>query len=271
MKKLVLSVALCSALATAFAAEPYSAIYDEASRVRKVLYSDNLVISVVAYPDRPVMLEFDQSEPILDAAGGTIANWEVAKRGSRLFARPLDEARPTTIVVGTKTRSYVVDLTPGGKVKAPAKFVSKIVITYPTPEVTDEAKSKVTAADIKDGSNPLEESKHSIRNDKYSIEAVSETIDIRPREVFDDGRFTYFRFPENLPVPAIYKSAPGTAEEWLVNSHRDKDYIVVHGIAGLWNLRASGTVLGVFNDAYDPVGIAPTGNTTIQGIKREAR
>lgn len=268
MKKLLLCLAALGALGQALAAEPFKATYDEAARVRKVRYSDNLVISIVGYPDRPMMVEFD--EPVLDAAGGQIANWEVVKRGPRLFARPMDDARPATIVVGTKTRSYVLDLTPG-KAKAPANFVSKIVITYPLPEASGEAKAKAAAADLRNASTPLDEARHTVRNDHYSIEAVSETIDIRPREVFDDGRFTYFRFPENLPVPAIYKSTPGTTEEWLVNSHRDKDYVVVHGIAGLWNLRTSGTVLGIFNDAYDPVGVAPAGDTTIHGVKREAR
>lgn len=270
MKAVLALAAACCLLHAAGAAESYTAVYDEFARVRKVQYSDNLVISVAGYPDHPMMIEFDQNEPILDAAGGAIANWEVVKRGSRLFARPLEGARPTTVVVGTKTRSYVLDLAPGAK-KAPPDFVSKIVVVYPASGTTPEAKAEVTAKDIKEASTPLDESKYGVRNARYSLEVVSETVDIRPREVFDDGRFTYFRFPENLAVPAIYKSTPGTSEEWLVNSHRDGDYIVLHGIAPLWNLRTTGTTLGIFNDAFDPVGLAPSGATTVHGLKREVR
>ena len=268
-------VALAAALAAPAAAGPaYSAKYDHAQRVRTVDYQDNLVLRVVGYGDHPMMIEV--GEPITDAAGGAIANWEITRRGNRLFVRPLAGARATTVVAATKTRSYVLDLVPGGGGRGmPADFVSKIIVQYPPSESELTAKA---AADAKASAEralkertPLTEALAGPRNSSYTIETVSMPIDIRPREVFDDKRFTYFKFPENLPVPAIYKSTPGTQEEWLVNSHRDGDYIVMHGISPLWNLRLSGSVLGVFNEAFDPVGKAAADGSNIHGLKRVVR
>ncbi|WP_179106886.1 TrbG/VirB9 family P-type conjugative transfer protein [Variovorax sp. KK3] len=228
------------------------------------------MLRAVGYPDHPLVLELDPGEPIESGAGGKIANWEVETRGSRLFARPLEGARPTTVLIATRTRSYVLDLVPGSGKGMPADFVSKIVVRMPPPPAK-APEPEIEAKAAKEAATPLSEALSTARNHHYSLEAVSETIDIRPREVFDDGRFTYFRFPENLPIPAIYKSAPGSQDEWLVNSHRDGDYIVVHGVGASWNLRLSGSVLGIFNEAYDPVGIAARAGTTITGLKQELK
>lgn len=265
---------LVTALAgfTCLAAEPYTANYDTASRVRKVEYQDNLVLKAVGYADHPLMLELNPDEPILEVAGGVISNWEVQKKAARLYARPLDDARPTTLMIATKSRSYVLDLVPGKTKGAPSDFVSKIVVTYPAPPEKPKGPDLVAEGKAaRDASTPLEEAKKATRNTRYTMEVVSETVDIRPREVFDDGRFTYFRYPQNLPIPAIYKGVPGTEEEWLVNSHRDGDYIVVQGLGQLWNLRLSGSVLGIFNDAYDPMGVAAESGSTIEGVKRELK
>lgn len=253
-----------------FAQQPYSAVYDESSRIRKVEYKDNLVLRAIGYPDHPMVLELDPDEPIETAAGGKIANWEVEKSGSRFFARPLEGARSATVLITTKSRSYILDLVPGTGKSAPTEFVSKIVVTYlpPPPKPVDPA---IAGAQLKDAATPLDEALKVVRNEEYTLEVVSETIDIRPREVFDDGRFTYFKFPENLPIPAIFKSTPGTNEEWLVNSHRDGEYIVLHGLGPSWNLRLSGSVLGVFNEAFDATGLAAHSGSTIKGLKLEVK
>lgn len=248
---------------------PYRAVYDESSRVRKVEYKDNLVLSAVGFSDHPLVIELDPEEPIDTAAGGKISNWEVEKRASRLFARPLEGARPTTVLITTKSRSYILDLIPAGPKEKPSDFVSKIVMTYPSIAKTPDP--AIEAAAIKDSSSPLQEAMKVVKNESYSLEVVNETVDIRPRELFDDGRFTYFKFPENLPIPAIFKSTPGSKEEWLVNSHRDGDYVVIHGLGESWNLRLSGSLIGIFNDAYDATGVGAAGGSTIKGVKVEVR
>lgn len=271
---LVVAAALTTVSWAHAAGEPYAAVYSESDRVRRVEFKDDLVLQVVGYPDHPILLELDPSEPILGIAGGKVSGWEVEFKGSRLFVRPLDGARNTTVLVASKSRTYILDLVPGTSKMRSASFVSKIIVSYPSaplPAAERVADPVAQAKAVLEETTPLEEAQQAARNQRYSLEVVSEGQDIRPREVFDDGRFTYFRFPDNLPVPTIYKSAPGAKDEWLVNSHRDGDYIVVHGIAPLWNLRLTESVIGVFNDAFDPAGQAAAGDTTITGIKREIR
>lgn len=87
------------------------------------------------------------------------------------------------------------------------------------------------------------------------MELVNTSVDIRPLRVFDDGKFTYFYFPNNTDIPVIYESSPGSKEEWLTNFHKAKDgAIVLHKIAKQWNLRLDKAIIGVFNDGFSSSG-----------------
>jgi type IV secretion system protein VirB9 len=92
-------------------------------------------------------------------------------------------------------------------------------------------------------------------NRNYSMQIVKEDVVIRPKEVFDDGVFTWFLFPKSQSVPVLYKSVPGTKEESVVNFHMEGDYLVAHATAALWNLRLGGSLVGVFNDSFDSTGL----------------
>ena len=47
-----------------------------------------------------------------------------------------------------------------------------------------------------------------------------------PTLVFDDGRFTYFRFPGNRPVPAVFAVLADDSET-VVNTRMQDDLLVV--------------------------------------------
>lgn len=275
------AVALLAVLASiwgvAWAAEPGSVFKERSARVQRVDYKENVVVEIAGYVNTPFVIEFHQDEPIGEVAVPDMAPYELVKKGTRLFVRPTAAPKaPVTMLVTSRTRSYVIDLVAG----APAKFkdrASKVVFTYlgvPAPaRAVPVAAPPVAAAAAPPAAAPAaaELSAAGYRNDNYSLQVVSETVDVRPREAFDDGRFTYFKFPNNIEVPAIYKSTPGTNEEWLVNSHRDGDYRVMHGVAQLWNFRLAGTVLGIFNDSYEPDGVAPKNGTTVRGLDRRIK
>lgn len=112
------------------------------------------------------------------------------------------------------------------------------------------------------------QSHYPYRNANYTMQVVTETVDIRPREAFDDGRFTWLLFPRNQEVPTVYKSVPGTKEEVIVNSHMEGDYLVLHAVAPLWNLRLAGSTVGVFNEAYDAMGASSENKTVFPNIVR---
>ncbi|WP_373987805.1 TrbG/VirB9 family P-type conjugative transfer protein [Duganella sp. BuS-21] len=111
------------------------------------------------------------------------------------------------------------------------------------------------------------------RNWRYSMQPLPGSDDIVPSLVFDDGRFTYFRFPANREVPTIYFVSPA-GEEGRVNFHvdqHDSGLIVVERMGLQFILRLGGAVIGIWNDAFDPDAEGPVDGTTIDGLKRVMR
>jgi type IV secretion system protein VirB9 len=263
-----LLAAIACTTSIARANEAFTAVYDRSTRVQHVEYKESLVVQVAGYANTPFFIEFNQDEPLGDVAMPADAPYEFQRKGSRLFIRPLAAPKSvTTILVTTRTRSYVFDLVPGGQ-QGFKDRVSKVVFTYPAPPAPAVAALPPAAPEPKIAAQASAAVPAGYRNDSYSMQVVSETADIRPREAYDDGRFTWFKFPNNIEIPTIYKSTPGSTEEWLVNSHRDGDYVVMHGVAPLWNFRLGGSVLGIFNDSYEPEGVAPKRGTTVTGFER---
>lgn len=262
------ALALIAVSMPATAAEPFTVLHDRATRVQRVEYKDNLVLQITGFVNSPFVIELNPDEPITDVASPDAAPIELVKKGSRLFIRPSSSLKEAvTILVTTKSRSYVFDVIAGQRANFNDR-VSKIVFSYPAPPAATPAPLTKATAGQQSESAAAEAVPSGYRNDNYSLQVVSETADIRPREAFDDGRFTWFKFPNNIEIPAVYRSIPGSGEEWLVNSHRHGDYVVFHAVAELWTFRLGGSVLGVFNDSYEADGVAPKGGTTVSGVER---
>lgn len=251
------------------------------SRVEQLEYQDSLVVKVSGYANNPVVIELPSDEPIADATDAAELGYEVGRKGNRLIVRPLANAKQATVLVWTKSRSYVFDFSPG----LPQAFnnrTSKVIITLPRPPaaVTPPATAPivrpqppapaqsllVASGDARTCARATDRAEY--RNDKYSMQIVSETVDIRPREAFDNGRFTFLKFPNNVEVPTIFRSTPGSTEEVIVNSHRECDFMVLHAVSPLWTLRLGGSVIGVFNDSYEAEGVGARNGSTVPGLER---
>lgn len=279
MKSSTLALAMALAWSGCASASPMLKQTLDPSRVTHITYAPNEVTRVLGAVDHPVLLEFSPEEPIEDVAGGGISGWEVQKRGHRLFVRAMSGATVATMLVTTRTRSYVFDLVPlrrSGKGALGARM-SKVVFEYDAAAAGPGGVAAVTplASTAPAGAPANLEalrtdgaSRHPYRNASYTMQVVSETVDIRPREAFDDGRFTWLLFPRNQEVPVVYKSVPGTEEEVVVNSHMEGDWLVLHAVAPLWNLRLAGSVVGVFNEAYDAMGVGSGTKTVFPNVVR---
>ena len=70
-------------------------------------------------------------------------------------------------------------------------------------------------------------------NTNYGASARTE---FTPTRIWDDGTFTYFAFPRNAPVPAIFRYTNG--RERTVNTGAVEDGVIrVSGVGRQWVLR----------------------------------
>lgn len=113
--------------------------------------------------------------------------------------------------------------------------------------------------------------KRSKKNFNYS-EVIGEGAEsIKPALVFDNGVFTFFKYPANRPVPAVF-TVDAYGEESRVNLHMKKGGMyVVRTRSPQFVLRRGRQVISIWNDAYDVDGVSAGQGVTDPMLKRVLR
>jgi type IV secretion system protein VirB9 len=106
------------------------------------------------------------------------------------------------------------------------------------------------------------------RNAKYSMAVGKASDDIAPSMVFDDGRFTYFRFAGNRPLPAVFQTGADGGEESVNVRMGEDDLLVADRVARRFVLRLGSSVVVLVNDGFDVEGQPPVDGTTVPGVTR---
>ncbi|WP_299615595.1 TrbG/VirB9 family P-type conjugative transfer protein [uncultured Tateyamaria sp.] len=208
----LLSVMVSVAANIAFAeAIPRSGPND--SRVRVATYQDGQVYRLKVSLTHVTTVEFGQGETIRSIIAGDTEGFQLdGVPGGRAFAvKPNARGVHTNITVYTNRRSYYFNVTESS---SPTFYV--VQFRYP-----DENRRPTNAV--------------AQRAPNYNY-AASDRKNFTPSSVWDDGTFTYFRFPRNAPVPAIFQHNNG--RERTVNSTQVEDGVLrVSGVGREWVLR----------------------------------
>ena len=258
-------------------------------RLREVLYDAQTVVTVPVKRGVVTLVVLDADEAITEVAAGLggdctriDAAWCIAAQpgGRNLFVKAKSTAgAPNNLAVVTdrRTHSFRFVVLADNDSKAP---VYRLVVKAPVVRPADRARLALRDAAplvvlpaLPPQPSPQEviaerlQAKAQVLNSSYSIAEGSGSEDIVPSLVFDDGRFTYFRFPGNREVPAVFHVL-GDGSETLVNARMEDDLLVVDRVSRRLMLRAGSAVVGVWNDAFDLDGVPPGGGTTVPGVQR---
>lgn len=208
----LLSVSVSVAANTAFAeAIPRSGPND--SRVRVATYQDGQVYRLKVSLTHVTTVEFGQGETIRSIIAGDTEGFQLdGVPGGRAFAvKPNARGVHTNITVYTNRRSYYFNVIESS---SPTFYV--VQFRYPNEN------RRLTNAVAQSAPN-------------YNY-AASDRTNFTPSSVWDDGTFTFFRFPRNAPVPAIFQHSNG--RERTVNSTQVEDGgLRVSGVGREWVLR----------------------------------
>lgn len=280
MKQLLMTTAvstllLLTAPATAEMA-PTAGPFDP--RVTYVDYNRDDVVTLQGAYLASTLIQLSDDESILAITSGDAIGWEIQPIGGNIVGiKPREKPMPATMqVVTTRTdlagvsrkRIYNFMLT------AKPDFVSRgmtdiqFTLTFRYPE--DEAAKKAREfelASLDDDLKAVTADNAERRNLAYMVAGASS---LEPAEVFDDGHFTYVKYPGNRPIPAAYEVDEDGAEA-LVNYHIEGEWLVIHQTGTRFTLRKGVAVLCLVNRQFDPVGTTqPNGvdNPLVQrGIK----
>lgn len=257
-------------------------------RLREVVYDPRAVVTVPVKRGVVTLVVLDADEAITEVAaglGGDCAKaesaWCVAAQpgGRNLFVKAKSTASAANnlaVVTDRRTHAFRFVVLGDGDpkppvyrlvVKAPARVTpaSRLALRDMAPLValpavpTPPPPQQVVAERL--------QAKAQVMNTQYSIAEGDGSQDIAPTLVFDDGRFTYLRFPGNREVPAVFHVL-GDGSETLVNARMEDDLLVVDRVSRRLMLRAGSAVVGLWNEAFDLDGRPPGDGTTVPGVQR---
>ena len=261
-------------------------------RLREVQYDARAVVTVPVKRGVVTHVVLGPDESITDVGAGlggdcakAEAVWCIAAQpgGRNLFVKPKSgagAANNLAVVTDRRTHSFRFVVLPDGDprpsvyrlvVRPPASPVARplpampvasaaaLLLAQPLPFSAPSPPGATVAERLASAPRPV--------NSAYSIAEGKASEDIVPTLVFDDGRFTYFRFPGNREVPAVFHVL-GDGSESLVNTRMEGELLVVDRVSRRLMLRAGSAVVGVWNDAFDLDGLPPQDGTTVPGVER---
>lgn len=208
-------------------------------RIRKVRYSPNEVFKFTGHYGYQSSIEFADDEVIQTVSIGDSVAWLVDPVVNRLFIKPIEQDAETNMTVITDKRTYHFELHANETESVrDRRMIFVMRFLYPEDDLAAIGFSE-------DEGIPDYESEPEKYNFQYSIQG-SETIS--PIKIFDDGKFTYFEFPDvNAEVPAIFHVDAAGNEE-LVNYRARGNYIVVERVSPVFTLRRGAYLLCVYNE-----------------------
>ena len=257
-------------------------------RLREVFYDPQAVVTVFVKRGVVTDIVLDANEAITDVASGLGADcakpdssWCVAAQpgGRHLFVKPKTTAgAPNNIAVVTdrRTHSFRFIVLADRDARQPVYRLSVRAAVPPLPPVAPQASMAAALVVTPAPLSPAELIKERLGaaphpvNSNYSIAEGKHSEDIVPTLVFDDGRFTYLKFPNNREVPAVFHVLPDGSET-VVNARMEGDLLVADRVSRRLMLRAGSAVVGVWNEAFDLDGVPPSNGTTVSGVERQIK
>jgi len=220
-------------------------------RLKEVWYDPRAVVTVPVKRGVVTHIVLDPQDSITEVGAGLgadcskpDASWCIAAQpgGRNIFVKPKSAARaPNNLAVVTDKRTYALRFVVllEGDARAP---VYRLSIKAATPKAT----APLPASSYVEPSRPSEaevvaerpKSAPEVVNSSYSIAEGKASNDIAPTLVFDDGRFTYFRFPNNREVPTVFQVLADGSEA-LVNTRMEGDLLVADRVSRCARVRRS--------------------------------
>jgi type IV secretion system protein VirB9 len=243
-------------------------------RIKTYVYSPYTVYRVDAYPGIATHIVFAPGETVIDHGTGFSKAWEMVANGKggsgNYYLKPKEEAADSNLFITTNKRDYSFELIlhkdwrkkMSDNLPFDPKMTFRIMFEYPQ----DEADRIIAISEEKTIKDRLRNPPKAA-NWNYAMQLGDNSEEIAPKMAFDDGRFTYLRFPNNREIPAVYQVAPDKSES-IINIHVIDDIVVIQRVGREFVLRLGDAVIGLYNESYDPDGNAPQNGMTVPGLKR---
>lgn len=258
----VLLLALACLQVAQAAVKPSNGVYDP--RVKTVVYNANDVVSIIGHYGFSTNVEFAADETVQSIALGDSLAWEVAPRGNQLFVKPREDNATTNMTVITDQRSYHfwLDAAKARNKGRGEDMYFRVKFIYPK-EATKAGDKAATRRRVEAALKTAAPARN------WNYWACGDAT-LRPSEAYDDGRFTYLRYPGAQEIPAAFViNSDGT--ETLASGTMRGDQLVLQVVAPKIVLRRGQAVACLENRSFNPYGIGTPSGTTSPLVERRIR
>lgn len=257
----------------------------EDHRIKTVKYSPTNTVTINAVAGLAVHIVVAPDEEYVTHVFGDPNAWAFAHVKNSYFIKPTSrDFADTNLVIVTSKRTYNILLraissyTTKGDDGKPVEHlihvpwtmkVATVQVTYEYPyekaresDRAREAKQVAAALEAWENAGPI--------NTNYLMSDEADARSIQPLNVWDNYRFTKFRFPENATLPTIFAVGPD-GKESITNvsiEGENNNIVVVHSVAREWRIRYGKKVVGVVNQGYDPTRGANPSGTSAPNVRR---
>lgn len=235
---------------------PRSSPFD--TRVKAVFYNGDDVVQVDAVLGIATHIVLEEGEGIVAHAFGDSESYEFESTKNHVFIKPKAEGADTNLVIVTDKRSYKFRLV-FKETREGATY--ELLFRYRDTRAKAEQESLAKAA-IEEGFSEVVAA-----NLDYTM---SGDLDLAPVNAWDDGARTYFKFPANVDLPAIYAVDASGAESVVQRATAGftNDVAIMPKVAEKWILRLGDRALAIFNEAYDAKGVVTASGTASPWVTR---
>ena len=241
LNAILMSIILLGTTATAALAEQRPVPLPADGRIKTFVYNENTVYRLDIHTNFISTVQFAKGEVVESIQVGDSASWQIIrlKRGDVISIKPLNQDAVTNMTVYTDRRVYSFELRAHrGTAGHRQNHNFRTTFRYPTGVISEYGSTSTS------GGN---------KNFDYYVAGEQP---FAPIEVYDNGKQTFFRFPENTPLPGIFRVGKG-GSEFVVNSRTAGSTIIVDGVHKLWTVRIGADALCVSNG---PLVIGPFQN-----------
>jgi len=229
-------------------------------RIRHVAYDPDEVVTIEGVVGVATHIVLEPGETYLTHAFGDGKAWDFAVKSNHCFLKAVATDADSNLTIVTDRRSYHFNLRLSTSPGTSPTF--EIVFRYPDSDAKRKREREARRTVLLGFER---------RGDRTNLDySMSGDLDLAPKNAWDDGEFTYFKFPGNRDLPAIYEVDPDGYES-IVNRHSmgaASEIVVMHRVAERWVLRLGARALAVFNDGFDPEGRKNASRTASPDVNR---
>lgn len=253
-------------------------------RIKTVIYNEQDTVQVDGVAGIATHIQVSPNETYLTHAFGDDGGWAFAYKNNHYFIKPKAEDSDTNLTIITDKHVYhlILHYIGGKEEKSDDGSVKTVFVStpwdlkqatldlkyiYPDQEETVRSQKRKEQHLQEELSDPYGEG---VKNFSYLMSDDPKSRDIAPTNIWDNYRFTYFRFPENSELPTIFVINQ-SGQESIVNSTvtgRYHNIIVAHKIAAQWRIRYGNKVIGIVNQGFNPTAIKNQTETISPHVNR---